>query len=48
MKSHLAAHPSPLAPAVLERLRELASEGAFGGFSVEEHAGGYDRYYEDG
>ncbi|MER6365599.1 hypothetical protein [Kitasatospora sp. NPDC001527] len=45
-KAHLSAHPSPTAPAVLDRLRELESEGAFEGFSVEERSAGYDRYYE--
>ncbi|MFF2656845.1 hypothetical protein ACFVUH_05720 [Kitasatospora sp. NPDC058032] len=46
-KSHLAAHPSPSAPAVLNRLRDLESKGAFEGFSVQEFAAGYDRYYEE-
>ncbi|MGW9206045.1 hypothetical protein ACWGR4_03515 [Embleya sp. NPDC055664] len=46
-KTYLSAHPSRSAPVVLNRLRELESEGAFEGFSVEELSAGYDRYYED-
>ncbi|MFD3503520.1 hypothetical protein [Streptomyces sp. NPDC058678] len=45
-KAHLSAHPSPSAAAALDRLRELQAEGAFEGFSVEEHSAFYDRYYD--
>ncbi|MFF8772941.1 hypothetical protein [Kitasatospora sp. NPDC015120] len=45
--AHLAAHPSPSAPAAPERLRALASQGAFEGFPVEKLSAGDDRYDEE-
>lgn len=45
-KAHLSAHSSPSAAAALDRLRQLEVEGAFEGFSVEEHSAFYDTYYD--